>query len=261
MFSFLTSFGGNDNVHFGGRSAGLGHSSVTLYDVWSTHHNQAGLGWLDKQEAGIFFQNRFLVKEMSYMGFAYAHPIKSGTFGVSFSNFGYSQYGESKFGVAYGMKLSDRITTGVQVNYHNTRIGNNYGSNSAVTGEIGLQAKLNSNLSLGFHIFNPTRTKLDDFNDERIPTTMRFGLNYSFSEKVFVTAEVEKDIDYGAIFKGGIEYKANDKIYLRTGIGSNPGLVTFGAGVYLENFKIDIATGHHQVLGFTPEISLSYQFN
>ena len=59
---------GNDNIHFGGRSAGMGHASVTLSDVWSSHHNQAGLGWLTKVEAGVFAQNRFLVKEMNYMG-------------------------------------------------------------------------------------------------------------------------------------------------------------------------------------------------
>ena len=35
-------FAGNDNIHFGGRSAGMGHASVTLSDVWSSHHNQAG---------------------------------------------------------------------------------------------------------------------------------------------------------------------------------------------------------------------------
>lgn len=253
-------YGGNDNIHFGGRSAGLGHASVTLSDVWSTHHNQAGLGWLTNPEAGVFFQNRYLIKDMSYMGFAYAHPIKQGSLALSFTNFGYSQYGESKLGVAYGMKFSDRITGGVQINYHNTRIGNNYGSASVLTGELGLQAKLTSKLDLGFHVYNPTQAKLAEYNDERIPTIMRLGMNYTFSEKVFVTFEAEKDIDFNAIFKAGIEYKANDKIYLRGGIGSNPNLATIGVGIYNNGFKFDIASSYHQVLGFTPEVSLIYTF-
>ena len=53
-------FAGQDNSHYGGRSAAMGHSSVMLSDVWSTHHNQAGLGWLNRPVAGVFFQNRFL---------------------------------------------------------------------------------------------------------------------------------------------------------------------------------------------------------
>ena len=251
---------GNDNIHFGGRSAGMGHASVTLSDVWSSHHNQAGLGWLTKVEAGVFAQNRFLVKEMNYMGFAYAHPVKSGAFALSFTNFGYSQYGESKLGLAYGMKFSERITGGVQINYHNTRIGNNYGSASVLSSEMGLQAKLTSKLELGLHLFNPTQAKLNDFNDERIPTIMRLGMAYTFSNKVFITLEAEKDIDFLPNFKAGIEYKANDRIYLRGGIGSSPTAAAFGVGVYHKGLKLDLASSYHQVLGFIPEVSLTYVF-
>lgn len=253
-------FAGNDNIHFGGRSAGMGHASVTLSDVWSSHHNQAGLGWLTKVEAGVFAQNRFLVKEMNYIGFAYAHPVKSGAFALSFTNFGYSQYGESKLGLAYGLKFSERITGGVQINYHNTRIGNNYGSASVLSSEMGLQAKLTSKLELGLHLFNPTQAKLNDFNDERIPTIMRLGMAYTFSNKVFITLEAEKDIDFPANFKAGIEYKANDKIYLRGGIGASPTAATFGVGVYHKGLKFDLASSYHQVLGFIPEVSLTYVF-
>ena len=253
-------FAGNDNIHFGGRSAGMGHASVTLSDVWSSHHNQAGLGWLTKVEAGVFAQNRFLVKEMNYMGFAYAHPVKSGAFALSFTNFGYTQYGESKLGLAYGMKFSERITGGVQINYHNTRIGNNYGSASVLSTEMGLQAKLTSKLELGLHLFNPTQAKLNDFNDERMPTIMRLGMAYTFSNKVFITLEAEKDVDFPANFKAGIEYKANDKIYLRGGIGASPTAATFGVGVYHKGLKFDLASSYHQVLGFIPEVSLTYVF-
>lgn len=253
-------FPGNDNLHYGARSAGMSHSSVTLSDVWSTHHNQSGLAWLKNPQAGVFFQNRFMLKNLSYMGFAYAHPVKSGAFGLSFTNFGSQLYGESKAGIAYAMKFNDRISGGVQMNYHNVRIANNYGSTSGYTVELGMQAKLTEKLMIGTHIFNPTRTKMDDFNDERIATIFRLGLNYQFSEKVFVTSEVEKDIDFRGVFRAGIEYMANDKIYIRGGIGTNPTLAAFGLGVKFDNFQFDIASSYHQVLGFTPEISLNYLF-
>ncbi len=252
---------GNDNNHHGGRSAGLGHTSVTLSDVWSTHHNQAGLGWLTNPEMGVFYQNRFLIKEMSYMGGAFALPTNSGTFGLSYSNFGYSLYGESKTGLAYGMKFSDRVAGGIQVNYHSIRLGNNYGSRNTASVELGLQSKITQQLSIGCHVFNPTQSKLDDYNDERIPTIIRLGLNYAFSDKVFLAIETEKDIDFNPVFRAGIEYKANDKIYFRGGIGTNPTLAAFGVGINHQSFKIDIASTYHQVLGFTPEISLNYQID
>ena len=158
------------------------------------------------------------------------------------------------------MKFSERITGGVQINYHNTRIGNNYGSASVLSSEMGLQAKLTSKLELGLHLFNPTQAKLNDFNDERIPTIMRLGMAYTFSNKVFITLEAEKDIDFPANFKAGIEYKANEKIYLRGGIGASPTAATFGVGVYHKGLKLDLASSYHQILGFIPEVSLTYVF-
>lgn len=260
MLMPLLALAGNDNLHFGARSAGMAHSSVTLSDVWSTHHNQAGLAWFKTPQAGVFFQNRFMLKNLNYMGFAYAHPTKSGAFGISYTSFGSKLYGESKAGLSYAIKFNDKISGGVQMNYHNTRILN-YGSTSAFTIELGMQAKLTKKLMIGAHLFNPTRTKMANYNDERIPTIFRMGLNYKFSDKVFMTTEVEKDIDYRAVFRAGIEYMASDKVYFRGGVGTNPTLAAFGLGVKLENFQFDIASTYHQVLGFTPEISLNYNFS
>jgi hypothetical protein len=253
-------FAGQENPHFGGRSAGMGHASVGSFDVWSTHHNQAGLGWLTEAAAGIFFQNKFGIKELNYLGFAYAHPIERGTFGVSFTNFGGSLYGESKVGLAYGMQFSDKITGGVQLNYHNTRLSNNYGSASGVSVEMGMQAYLNDKLMLATHIFNPTRTKLNEYNDERIPTKIRLGLNYQFSKQVLGSVEAEKDLLNRPQFRAGIEYKTNEILFLRAGVGTTPTLASFGFGIQKDGIALDVAAAYHQTLGFSPEISFQYTF-
>lgn len=259
IFCLVSTFAfGQLNTHYGGRSAGMAHASVTLSDVWSSHHNQAGLAWLNTSEAGVFLQNRFLMKELNYGGFAYAHKLNSGAVALSYSNFGYQLYGESKLGLGYGLKFSNIISGGVQINYHTTRLANNYGKKSGVTAELGMQAFLNDKLMLAVHLFNPTRTKLNDYNNERMATIMRLGLNYKFSKQVFATFEVEKDIDSRPIFRAGIEYKASEIIYLRGGVGTQPTLASFGVGVKKSNFKLDIAASYHQILGFTPDLSFNY---
>lgn len=249
---------GQDNSHYGGRSAGMCHASVALSDVWSTHHNQAGLGWLTSPTAGVFFQNRNMLKEFNYMGFAYAHPLKTGTIAASFTNFGSNLYGESKFGVSYGMKFNEYISGGVALNYHNTRIAYNYGNNSAITAELGMQAYLHENFMLAAHLFNPTRSKLNDYNDERIPTIIRLGLSYKFSDKVLTVVEVQKDLLHSPTFKAGIEYNPNDMLYLRAGIGTSPNLASFGVGLKFDQMNLDIAASYHSTLGFWPELSFQY---
>lgn len=261
VFSVLSICGfAQSNTHFGGRSAGMAHASVTLSDVWSTHHNQAGLAWLETPSAGVYYQNKFIIPELSNLGLAYAHPLKTGTIGVQWSNFGYSLYQENKVGLAYALQLSEHLSGGVQLDYLSTKLGGIYGSKSALAAEIGLQAKLTSKLSIGAHVYNPTRTKLNDYNNEAIATIMRFGVDYRFSDRILLVVETEKDIDHLAMLKTGIEYKANEKFYFRGGVATGPTLATFGFGLFMEQYHLDIAACYHQVLGFSPELSFVYQF-
>src|ERR1039457_1013103 len=74
----------------GGRAAGMGFTSVALADPWSAFNNQAGLGWVNKITAELYFENRFLVKELSLKAIGVELPVRSGAFGLSFQEFGFS---------------------------------------------------------------------------------------------------------------------------------------------------------------------------
>jgi len=253
-------FCGGDNFPVGGRSAALGHASVTLTDIWSAHHNQAGLGWLETPAAGIFYENKFGVRENSVRGGLAAIPTKQGTFALSINAYGFELYSQNKIGLGYGRKLGENISAGVQINYHSLRIGENYGSATAFSAELGVQAKLNDNITLAAHLYNPNRAKLADFNDERIPTIFRLGMRYDFSEKVLAAIEVEKDIDFKPSFKAGLEYHVVEYLYLRAGISTNPALSSFGFGLKFQQFQLDFAASMHNTLGFSPQLSLQYNF-
>jgi hypothetical protein len=256
-FSFLAYAG--DNPPLGARVQGMGGCGTALNsDLWGVQNNQASLASLDAIQAGLFYESRFLMSELGMKGFAAALPTKKGTFGLNVNSFGYSQYSEMKTGVAYGRKLGEHFSMGVQLDYFNTSIGENYGSTSAVGGEIGIMAEPVKNLTLGLHLFNPTRAKLNGNLDERIPTIMRLGLSYKFSEQVFVIAEAEKDVDYKTTFRGGIEYRPLPTFYIRAGAASNPGLMAAGFGIVLKKFRLDIATSFHSVLGFSPSVGVQY---
>ena len=248
-----------DNSPFGSRSAGIGNASVSLTDIWSVQNNQAGLGWMKEMSGGITYQNQFFAKELSTKAFGFAYPVKKGTFGLCVSNFGYSLYSENKIGLAFGKSFGEKISAGIMMDYFGTKISE-YGKKNSFVAEMGIQAKPIKNLTLGVHIFNPTRTKIIDYNDERIPTIMRLGFDYKFSEKVFVAVETEKDIEKKAMVKAGLEYKPIKELYLRAGVSSNPSLSCFGIGVMMKQFRLDISSTYHSTLGFSPQISLIYQF-
>jgi len=253
-------FAGGENRLAGARSAALGNASVAITDVWSTFNNQAGLASLSSPTAGIYYENRFLVKELGYNAIAFAYPMKSGTLAVSYSYFGFSAYNESKTGVAFAKAMNRFISIGVQLDYFSLRLEEPYDNSNFVTFEAGLSAKITPQLTLGAHAFNPINASLSDKTGERAPSALRVGAVYKASDFFAITAEAEKNIYHKVVLKSGIEYQVAQAIQLRLGISTNPSLFSFGTGIHYKSLLIDISASYHQVLGFSPQTSVAYVF-
>lgn len=253
-------YSSNGEGPIGSRSASLGHASSTLFDVWSARNNQGSLAFVKQTEVGAFYENRFFVKELSQTGFSAVLPIKKGTFGLTYSSLGYNLYRESQVSLAYGMKLNDKIGLGISLDYLNTKIADLYGQAHAITGSIGITAKITEQILFSSHIYNPFRAKITDYNNEKVPTIFKLGAQYTFSKKVFMVLEAEKTSIQKINIKGGIEYNPTSLIYLRVGGASYPTQASFGVGVNYQGLKIDVSSMYHSILGLSPQIGLSYAF-
>jgi hypothetical protein len=251
---------GNRNVPEGGRSAAMGTASVALDDFWSLQNNQAGLAFYNRPAAGAYFENRFLVKELSLKSGGVVLPVNYGVFGIKLSYFGHALYNESKIGLAYARKFSDYFAAGLQLNYLITSIGDDYGSKGVATFEAGLMSKVNPNLTIGAHVFNPINTKIVEFADERIPAIFRLGAAYSFDNNILLTVEAEKETNFDPALKFGIEYRIIEEVFVRGGLSTNPGRYSFGFGLNFGRIIVDFSSSVHHVLGYSPQISMIYNF-
>lgn len=252
----------NDNYPAGARSSALGNVSVMYPDFWSLWHNQAGLGFYPHFSAGFHHENRFVVPEFAFNSIGITLPTSTGTFGLSWSHFGYPRYNENKFGLALGKAFHKRFAAGLQIDYLNTFIDNELGSTGTVAIEAGIMAEPIDNLLIGFHVFNPTASTLPKMRQEHIPVIMRMGLGYRFEDRLFLGLETEKDLDVGkAFYKMGVEYRVIDYIYVRTGISVQEYVQhSFGVGFNMQNFMADLAFSFQQVVGYTPYLSMRYVF-
>ena len=239
-----------------GKSAAMSNASVTLSDIWSIYSNQAGLGNLENISIGAFHQSGF-IKEQNVQGIAFAIPTKTGTIGASYSYYGYSQYNEMQAGLAFGRSFTKYFSVGIQLNYIYTHIADNYGTEDAVNFEIGILSEPIDNLVIGTHVYNPLRSKL---GEEEIPTYFDMGISYLFSEKILLAIGTEKDLDYDAIFKAGIDYQIIEYVSVQAGISTNPARYSFGIGLHYLNIDAQVGFRNHQTLGFTPSFTLSYGF-
>ena len=244
----------------GGRSAAMGRTGVASTDFWSVYNNQAGLAYIEQSGVGFYYENHFMLNNMNFNQFSAALKTKFGGFGLNVSYSGYSNFNEKRIGLAYGKALGKRFAVGVQLDYLNTFIAYDYGSKSMITFEVGLMARITDDLTLGAHVFNPIKARLSDYDDERIPAVLNIGLNWKLNSGFVAAIEAESDMINPLVLKGGLEYNVMDLMYLRIGISNNPNIFSFGVGLKLKGFKLDFASSMHQVLGYSPQVSATYEF-
>lgn len=236
----------------------MANASVTFNDVWSHFNNPGAVGKVEAFTAGISYENRFLLKELQSQAIATVIPMKIGAVSVGGQMFGYREFRTYKAGVGYGLKLGEKFYAGVQMNYLGLQLNSSYGSKHGVSGDVGMLGEVTENWLIGFSVGNLFRSKLSEFEDDRMTTLMRFGSSYKLSDKALVSGEVEKDISNPMRFKAGVEYMPLKQFSLRGGVATAPVEFSFGVGYLTKSISINVGSAYHQILGWSPHFGLTF---
>lgn len=233
---------------------GMAHATVGLNSPVSIFNNQAGLTGLTKIAIVAAAERRFMVSELQSVAVGAAFPTRSGTFGMTLQSFGFEEFRQQKVGVAYARKLWNSLSVGAQFDYFQTRIPE-YGSQSTITFEAGVQASVSKTVVVGAHVFSPAQVEVVPGED--LPTIFRLGVAWKVSEKLSVCSEIEKHIDHTPRWKNGLSYQPIEQLFLRTGFANEPSMLFFGVGFGFGNgLQADMAGSFHQTLGFSPSAGL-----
>lgn len=243
-----------------GDFSGMANASVMRSGLWAVNNNQAGLADIEVVEGGICYQNRFKLSETSTKSVAAAFATKTGNFGLSFNRYGYSLYSENNYGLAYARHLGNVVAVGLQFDYYDINQSDEYGNKGVFLLELGVITKVTDKLRLGAHLFNPTKSKMSEYNDERVNTSIRIGADYSFSQLVDLAIEVEKTMQTDLQVKLGIEYQLIKNLFMRTGFKTVPNEFCMGLGYTLRGFTFDMSFATHQYLPLSTQMSLKYAF-
>ncbi|MEO5984026.1 MAG: hypothetical protein ABIP80_00895 [Ferruginibacter sp.] len=232
----------------------LGAYSKVQNDVFGFTNNQAALANVGFSAIGIYGERRFLLAENSSYSLAAALPTSKGNFGIQLNYFGFKNFIENKLGVAYARSLG-KVDIGVQFNYYGYRIPV-YGNASALNFEAGVIMDFTDKLSGGFHLYNPVGGKLGKSIDEKLASAYKLGLGFDASDNFFVSTEIIKEEDREVSVTGGVQYHFKKQFFARAGFVSGIGGGFAGAGLFWKKLRLDISTGYHPQLGFSPGILL-----
>lgn len=227
-------------------------------DALSFSANAAALANINTLSGGVYGERRFLLADLALYNAALAVPTNSGTFGITGSYFGSDFNNELGAGLAYGRKLSDKISVGAGFNYFAVAL-QSYGNSSAYNFEVGALVTISDQLQAGLHVYNPTSSSLGKGEDEFLPSIYTVGFGYEPSDKLFIATSVQKVENENPDFNAGVQYKFDKKLGARVGFASGSSSYYIGLGFQLATFRLDAIATIHPQLGVTPGLQLLFQ--
>ena len=259
IFLSLTASGGDPyRPSAGAGEAGMGYVCVMKNGFWSSFHNQASLANNNSFSFGFNYENRFIIKELGTRSAGMTIPAGKASLGAVYSHFGYTDFKREMTGLACGMKLSDKISAGVQVDYFSERTSGEYSNNQSVTCETGLLVTPSENIRIGIHLFNPVPNSI---RKTYLPTTLRVGAGTDLSKLLFAGVEAEMSSGSRLIIRTGFEYEATKNLWLRGGFSTNNSSFSFGLGYLAKIAQIDIGFATHEKLGVTSSVSIVFKIH
>lgn len=261
IIGFCTSSIYAQSFHYLSNGAGpvsLANSTIANSSHYAALNNQAGI--INDNNWSLTASTQYLYgfTELSSFSGSFIKTLENKTSAISVSvkYFGNSELNTQLFGVAYARQLMKQWKLALQfdvLGYHVEGFGSRY----VPTFEIGSIVNASKKLSFGFHLFNPIPWQLNEYED--YPSILRFGVSYQLSDKINMTAEVQKELDEKLNIAAGIEYKMAAPFTIRMGIATLPRQFHAGVGFHFGGSSIDGAFSWQNQLGMSPGIAYSYQ--
>ncbi|HBE41458.1 MAG TPA: hypothetical protein DDW27_09685 [Bacteroidales bacterium] len=258
LFIFLpSSVTGINPYHLpvGPAEAGRGSVCIMKPGFWSSFRNQSLISSYPSLSAGVNYQNRFNINELGTRAAALIIPVGRTSLGIFYSHFGFSHFSRETGGVACGLRLSEKISAGIQIDYFHEKTSGEYGNNRSVTFEGGLLITPSGNITVGIHLFNPVPNSL---RGSILPSTVTAGAGIELADGLFAGIEAEMSTCTTLLLRTGFEYEPAQNLKLRGGFCSENTSFTFGLGYHFRSIDLDMSFATHQKLGITTSVSMIF---
>ncbi len=242
----------------GAGEAGMAYVCIMKTGFWSSFHNQANLGYNKSFSLGFNYENRFNIAELATRSAGLIIPAGKTSLAAVYSHFGYSDYRRDMTGLACGMKLSDKISAGVQADYYSIKTSGEYNNSQIITYEAGLIILPSESTQVGVHFFNLLPGSL---KNKLLPTSLRIGAGTYLNKSVFAGIEGEMCTGSKLSIRTGFEYGVSKNLWLRGGYSTDNNSFSFGLGFLAKFVQIDLGFVTYEKLGVTSSASLIFKIH
>jgi len=240
------------------RSQLMGGTGLAADGIDALWTNPAGLANAEQTlAANATAQQRFGLAELTTTTAGVAYGTGIGGFGLQLGSFGFSTYRETRIGLAYGRKLTDKLRFGAEFTGFATST-EAYASTFDVTFGVGLQLEIIPELHVGARLFSPLRVEREP--EEYLPQLLALGISYRPTDQLTLNAEVHQDADHPVRVRVGVEYLPAESISIRLGVASEASEISFGLGYQLiDRLELSAGANWHEVLGVWPGVGVRWK--
>lgn len=242
----------------GARVNGMANTVSGIQDEYALFNNPAGISEIAGTRMLAANQVSPDLVGANRMAAGFLQQLGPGTTGIGVFQFGDTFYNEQLLSLTYANKLG-LASLGIRLSYvqYNTGAFGRRGGFSVTFGGI---ANLTPELSVGALVTNINKAVLSESDHQVIPMRALIGMVFRVSDNLLISSEIEKDLDYEAKVKSGLEFDAGKKILLRTGFLISPETAYFGVGFHVRSLTIDVASEFNPLTRLKHQLSFVYHF-
>ena len=230
---------------------------VLQQGIWSTLNNPSGLAGAEAFGAGVFYKNRWLLRELATRGFGLVLPAKDfAVLGIGYQQTGYTSFKRQQAGISVARRFGSSVSAGFRFEMLALHIDEDYGNANVFTMTAGVQIKLTAQLRWGMSVFNPSQPKINDVLKERLYATYKTGISFVPGEHAEWNIQVTKTGNTKELVTASINYHISKRIGFTAGVSGGAEPVFIGFSFISSRFEIATVTSYHELMGFSPQLTL-----
>lgn len=218
--------------------------------------NPAAYPSLEGISCSVYSEKKYMIEGLNLLAFSGMFTRTKSAIGLNIRYFGNTDYNEMEAGINYGRSLG-KIHIGTGVNYSSLNIAG-FAKQSAINICVATIWELSENIYTGLQIINP---RISRNKQMQAAPLYKLGFSYRHSAKVYSGFEFFKEEDKPPQVLAALYYRFAETFFARAGFVSGANQLFCGAGWMWKDFRIEVLSSQHAVLGPSPAILFTYQKN
>lgn len=240
-------------------SGKIATASVTQKNIWSVNNNPATLLFTKENSSiGFNLKQHDFIRSLNQYQLSYYQKKNNYSLGFSLIKKGNKDLNIISSGVCYAIKINDFTSIGTKINFLHLQFGDVYGSQSLLTGDVGVYHSLNQFWQFGFSIKNISQQNLSNEVNEVLNGTVDVGVAYQANDKQIFIFNLSQSFYNEVNYKFGYQHQIHQLLNIGFGYQTFQNQFSWGCSLTKKQFSLALSSNFQQQFGFKNQIDLIY---